>query len=73
MKSKVKSMMGFIHKALMMPTYRNVCGVLAGTFQKQTPFMARQGLAANVGGWIIEATVGDGHNLVRGEFVAFFV
>jgi hypothetical protein len=64
---------GHYHKAEMMPTYRNVCGVQAGTFERQTPFMARGGLAAHVGGWIIEATVGDGHNRIRAEFVAFYV
>jgi predicted phosphodiesterase len=64
---------GHYHKALFMPSYRNVCGVMSGTFQKQTPFMARQGLAAHVGGWIIDVTVGEDHNAVKGEFVAFYV
>ena len=57
----------------MMPSYRNVCGVQAGTFEKQTPFMARGGLAAHVGGWIIDVTVGDGCNRIKGEFVAVYV
>lgn len=64
---------GHYHKAEMIPSYRNVCVVQCGTFQRQTPFMGRQGLAAHVGGWLIDATVGDGHNVVRGEFVAFYV
>jgi len=64
---------GHFHKAEMMPSYRNVAGVQAGTFQRQTPFMVRGGLAAHVGGWIIEVTVGDTHNRVRGEFVAVYV
>jgi DNA polymerase II small subunit/DNA polymerase delta subunit B len=64
---------GHYHKAEMMPSYRNVCAVQVGTFQKQTPFMARQGLQAHVGGWIIEVTVGKGHKTIRGEFVAFYV
>jgi predicted phosphodiesterase len=64
---------GHYHKAEMMPSYRNVCAVQTGTFQKQTPFMARQGLAAHVGGWVIDVTVGDGHNVIKGEFVAFYV
>jgi predicted phosphodiesterase len=64
---------GHYHKAEWMPSYRNVCAVQTGTFQKQTPFMARQGLAAHVGGWVIDVTVGDGHNIVKGEFVAFYV
>lgn len=64
---------GHFHKAEMIPTYRNVCAVQVGTFQKQTPFMTRKGLSAHVGGWIIEVTVGPGHNTMRGEFVAFYV
>ncbi len=64
---------GHYHKAEWMPSYRNVCAVQCGTFQKQTPFMGRQGLAAHVGGWIIDVTVGNGHNVVKGEFVAFYV
>jgi DNA polymerase II small subunit/DNA polymerase delta subunit B len=63
---------GHFHKAEMMPSYRNVCGIQAGTFERQTPFMARGGLAAHVGGWIIEVTVGNGHNRIKGEFVAMF-
>jgi len=64
---------GHFHKAEMMPSYRNVCGVQAGTFERQTPFMARGGLAAHVGGWIIEVVVGENHNRIKGEFVAFYV
>lgn len=63
---------GHYHKAEMIPSYRNVCVIQPGTFQRQTPFMARGGLAAHVGGWIIDVTVGDGHNLIRGEFAAFY-
>lgn len=64
---------GHFHKADMIPSYRNVCAVQVGTFENQTPFMARGGLAAHVGAWIMEVTVGDGHNVVKGEFVAFYV
>jgi len=64
---------GHYHKAAFMPAYRNVAVLLAGTFERQTPFMARQGLAAHVGGWIVTVTVGKGHNVIRGEFVAFYV
>jgi hypothetical protein len=64
---------GHYHKAEWMPSYRNVCAVQTGTFQRQTPFMARQGLAAHVGGWIIDVTVGNGHNVIKGEFVAVYV
>lgn len=34
--------------------------------------MARQGLAAHVGGWIIDVTVGENYNTIKGEFVAFY-
>jgi hypothetical protein len=64
---------GHHHKAEFIPSYRNVSVLQVGTFQKQTPFMARQGLAAHMGGWVIDVTVGDGHNVVRAEFVAVYV
>lgn len=64
---------GHYHKAEFMPSYRNVAALQAGTFQRQTPFMARQGLAAHIGGWIVDVTVGDGHNVIKAEFVAFYV
>lgn len=63
---------GHYHKADMLPMYRNVCAIQTGTFQRQTPFMARQGLAAHVGGWIVEVWVGEGHKRIRSEFVAFY-
>lgn len=63
---------GHYHKADMMPSYRNVCAVQTGTFQRQTPFMAKGGLAAHVGGWIVEVTKGKGHNIIKAEFVAFY-
>lgn len=64
---------GHYHKAEFIPSYRNVAIVQTGTFQRQTPFMARMGLAAHVGGWIMDVTVGEGHNVIKGEFVAFYV
>jgi len=63
---------GHFHKAFQMPSYRNVACFQTGTFQKQTPFMARHGLAAHVGGWIVEVNVGVKFNTIRGEFVAFY-
>lgn len=63
---------GHYHKAEHLPGYRNIHGFQVGCFQSQTPFMARQGSAAMVGGWIVEAAVGG--NLVtriRGEFMSF--
>jgi len=64
---------GHYHKAELIPSYRNVAVLQAGTFERQTPFMARQGLAAHVGGWIVEAVVGNGHNRIKAEFIAFYV
>lgn len=64
---------GHYHKAEFMPSYRNVAVLQAGTFQRQTPFMARQGLAAHVGGWIVEVHVGEVHKVIKAEFAAFYV
>ena len=64
---------GHYHKAELMPMYRNICTVQVGTFQRQTPFMARKGLAAHIGGWIIEVMVGKGHKTIKSEFIAFYV
>jgi DNA polymerase II small subunit/DNA polymerase delta subunit B len=63
---------GHFHKAELMPSYRNVCVLQTGAFQRQTPFMTRRGLAAHVGGWIVEVDVGETHNRIRAEFVAFY-
>lgn len=63
---------GHYHKSIVMPTYRNVMGLLTGTFQAQTPFMARGGLAAHVGGWCVDVTVGKAHKRIRPEFIAFY-
>ena len=60
------------HKAEFMPSYRNVAVIQTGTFQKQTPFMARQGLAAHVGGWVIDIWKGKDNNIIKSEFVAFY-
>lgn len=63
---------GHFHKADWMPTYRNVCVSLAGTFQWQTPFMRNLGSAAHVGGWIVKVRMGEGCNVFTGSFVAFY-
>jgi len=63
---------GHYHKAELMPTYRNIAGVQAGTFQWQTPFMQRLASPAHVGGWIFEVQPGDSHNRVQSEFLAFY-
>ena len=63
---------GHYHKSHFMPNYRNISVLQTGTFCRQTPFMQRQGLAAHVGGWVVEVVVGPMHNVVRPEFVAFY-
>jgi len=67
--------LGHYHKALFMPNYRDVAGMLAGCFQSQTPYMASQAAAAHVGGWIITVTVGEKKKLtarMQAEFVSFY-
>lgn len=63
---------GHFHKAEFLPSYRNVSGIQTGTFERQTPFMARQGLAAHVGGWIVEVYVGGDYKRIKAEFIAFY-
>lgn len=66
---------GHYHKAFFIPAYRNMVGICVGCFQSQTPFMARQSIAAHVGGWIITVTLGDREKLttrVQAEFVGFY-
>jgi hypothetical protein len=64
---------GHYHKAELLPCYRNVCGLQSACFQGQTPFMKTKGLAAHVGGWIIEVAVGKGLNGIKAQFWAFYV
>lgn len=63
---------GHYHKAEFIPSYRNISVVQTGTFCRQTPFMARQGLSAHIGGWVVDVTVGKLHNIVKAEFVAVY-
>lgn len=66
--------MGHYHKAEMLPTYRNVFLIQAGCLQSQTPWMARLGLAAHLGFWILDFTV-DVPNLIsrfKAEFFAVY-
>jgi predicted phosphodiesterase len=67
--------LGHYHKSIHMPAYRNVEAFLPGAFQSQTPFMAAQGSAAHVGGWIVEVVLGDADKLtsrVKAEFIGFY-
>ncbi len=66
---------GHYHKALFMPSYRNVDGILAGCFQAQTPFMARQSIQAMMGGYIVRVNLGDQEKLssrVEATWCGFF-
>jgi UDP-2,3-diacylglucosamine pyrophosphatase LpxH len=64
--------LGHYHKAEMIPSYRNISVIQAGTMQRQTPFMKRQGLAAHIGGWVVDVRVGDSYNGVKAEFLALY-
>jgi len=66
---------GHYHKADWLPRYRNVNCFQAGCFQSQTLYMARKPTDAHVGGWIIEAALGDREHLtarVKAEFISFY-
>lgn len=63
---------GHFHKAMWLPSYRNVSGFHPGCFQKQTPFMASKSLAAHVAGVILDVTVGGEWNSVTAEFMTFY-
>lgn len=65
-------LIGHYHKAEYMPSYRNVTVIQTGCCQNQTPFMARQALAAHVGFWVISVTPGDKYNRIKAEFVAVY-
>lgn len=45
---------GHYHKAEYIPEYRNVHAFQTGCLQAQTPFMRGKGIAAMIGGWIVE-------------------
>ena len=63
---------GNYHKSDWLPSYRNVSVLQVGCFQRQTPFMLTKGLAAMVGGWILEIGMGDGCSRQRAEFFPFY-
>ena len=66
---------GHYHKAEWVPAYRNVSAIQTGTFESQTPFMVQRSIAAHVGGWIVEVTLGERKKLtsrIRAEFVGFY-
>ena len=63
---------GHFHKAELLPSYRNVCGIQSGCFEWQTPFMQRLPTAAHVGGWIVEVQPFATGTAIRAEFIAFY-
>jgi len=65
-------LIGHYHKAEFIPSYRNVAILQVGCGQAQTPFMARQALAAHVGFWSISIAPGDKYNRIKAEFIAVY-
>jgi hypothetical protein len=66
------AVLGHFHKAEFLPAYRNVAVLQAGSFQWQTPFMARMASPAHVGGWLVEVSPGETYNRIKAEFIAFY-
>jgi len=65
-------LIGHYHKSMFLPAYRGVAAVMAGCTQRQTDFMARNGLAAHVGGHIVEARIMDGSVITTDTWRGFF-
>jgi len=63
---------GNYHKSDWIPAYRNVSVLQVGCFQRQTPFMLTKGLAAMVGGWIMEFAPGEGCSRQTATFFPFY-
>lgn len=66
---------GHYHKMDYLPMFRNIHILQTGCFQSQTPFMARKPTPAHVGGWTVEAVLGERKHLVtrvKVEPVAFY-
>lgn len=65
---------GHYHKAEVLPLYRNVQCIQTGCFQAQTSFMKSKGLAAHMGGYLIEVNVDEEGTITRfkNEFIPFY-
>lgn len=65
---------GHYHKSEVLPLYRNVQCIQTGCFQAQTPFMRSKGLAAHMGGFLIEVNVDTEGTITRfkSEFIPFY-
>jgi hypothetical protein len=65
-------LVGHYHKAEYLPNYRGVRIIQTGTFQRQTPFMRKKRLHADIGGWIVDiAVVDEKTTRVSAEFIHF--
>ena len=64
---------GHYHKIEYL-SYRNVHAFQTGTFQAQTPWMRGKGIAAMMGGWIVEVDVdGDGSiRSIKQELIPYY-
>lgn len=64
---------GHYHKGEYLP-YRNIHAFQTACFQAQTPWMRGKGIAAVVGGWIVEVrlNVDGGIERIRHEFIPFY-
>jgi len=65
-------LVGHFHKAFTLPAYRGVCCILAGCTQRQTAFMARNGLAAHVGAHIVEVRNMDRQVIISSCWRGFY-
>lgn len=64
---------GHYHKSEYLP-YRNIHAFQTGCLQAQTPWMRGKGIAAVVGGWIVEVrlNIDGGVERIRHEFIPFY-
>jgi predicted phosphodiesterase len=67
-------LVGHYHKAEVIPQYRNVYAVQAGTLEHQTPWMRSRNISAMTGFWIIEFSVNVPKKVSRfkAEWFSFF-
>lgn len=64
---------GHYHKAEILPGYREVFAVQAGSIQTQTPYMRRKKSAAMVGFWVLDVDVDNwGINNVLARFWKYY-
>jgi predicted phosphodiesterase len=64
-------LVGHYHKTELLPQYRNVYAVQAGTLERQTPFMRARNIAAHMGFWIIEFSVNVPKKVSRFKAIYF--